>query len=429
MRPTRFPTHPGIYAGVLLVFSAGCTVEASPSASEAQFALESCTDSAAWFEGAFAGLPEVREELVTTLTDSRMHPGTYHVPSPERTAAFEVMLGALLDNVDRMRAGEDADWCHLLANEAKAAGYSIVRVLDTNASGTQGTGRYFILGTDVATNGEQGYFVINPGAQRNLVIESPHSGYDPDSDVGAARLFVSDLAPRAVVFNGAERCALEPSQSPAECAGHTPQCEGTSFPRSDVAHATTPLFHAFHRRLSDRGLPQSLVHAEPTRFIQVHTAPAQPVIATGTRDPDQQGAISNTIRELVSHRVRVGSRVHSCNDGNDGTPGDSIIGVATNNECADFNVQALYTNASGSVACGAQNPMAGSNRWIQVEGGIAWDSSNTSVDGTASSVGWYQVMDAVRASPWGVCDLTCTGGSACGIGPAHRPATAPACAP
>jgi hypothetical protein len=217
---------------------------------------------------------------------------------------------------------------------------------------------------------------------------------------------------------------------PAECAGTTAVCSGgqAPFPRSDMAHGIHTLFHSFHKLLSDRPPPADRPFALPVRFAQFHTAPAEPVISTGTSDPNQPGAISNTIKTLLAKRVAC--RVHSCNDGNDSTPGDSILGVAANNECADYNPQALYTNTGGSLECNVQNPRVGSNRWIQIEGAFDWESTNTTVDGTAPRPGWFQIMDALRdPAAWGLCDLTCGGGNQGSLGLPQPPIAQTSCPP
>ena len=195
-----------------------------------------------------------------------------------------------------------------------------------------------------------------------------------------------------------------------------------------MAHGIHTLFHSFHKLLNDRPPPADRPFALPVRFAQFHTAPAEPVIATGTSDPNQPGAISNLIRALLAKRVAC--QVHSCNDGNDGTPGDSILGVAKNNECADYNPQALYSNTGGRLDCMSQNPIGGNNRWIQIEGAFDWLSTNTTVGGTAPRPGWFQIMDAIRdPAAWGLCDLTCGGGYQCSLGPAQPPVAQTPCPP
>lgn len=379
------------------------------------------------YESVISVLPEISGDLVAFLNSAMHPPNSYQIPSGQRIAAFEAWVTEILDGVDRMRRGERVNWCAIAGAKATAAGYTLYRFHD---SGPGRTGRYFLLGLDTSTTNQQAPFVINPEARRNIVIEAPHVPTDPGSGVGAARVFTSDLAPRALLLNGASRCSLPVSVAPAECAGTTATCTGVQapFPRSDMAHGIHTLFHSFHKLLNDRPPPADRPFALPVRFAQFHTAPAEPVIATGTSDPNQPGAISNTIQALLAKRVAC--RVHSCNDGNDGTPGDSILGVAKNNECADYNPQALYTNTGGSLDCMSQNPMRGNNRWIQIEGSFDWLSTNTTVDGTAPRAGWFQIMDALRdPSAWGLCDLTCDGGYQCPLGPAQPSISRVVCPP
>jgi hypothetical protein len=397
-------------------------LEATPVSAKAP----ACVDQYG-YEKVISVLPEISGDLVAFLNSRAMHPDSYQIPSSERIAAFEAWVTDVLDGVDRMRRGESVDWCAVAGAKATAAGYTLYRFHD---SGPGRTGRYFLLGQDTSTGNQQAPFVINPEARRNIVIEAPHVPNDPGSGVGAARVFTSDLAPRALILNGASRCSLPLSVAPAECAGTTAQCTGVQapFPRSDMAHTIHTLFHSFHKLLSDRPPPTDRPFALPVRFAQFHTAPAEPVISTGTSDQNQPSAISNTIKTLLAKRVAC--RIHSCNDGNDGTPGDSILGVASNNECADFNPQALYTNTGGSLDCNSQNPMRGNNRWIQIEGAFDWLSTNTTVDGTAPRPGWFQIMDAMRdPAAWGLCDLTCEGGYQCSLGPAQLPAARTPCPP
>jgi hypothetical protein len=380
------------------------------------------------YENVISVLPELSGDLVAFLNSPEMHPNSYQIPSLERIAAFEAWVTEVLDGVDRMRRGESVGWCSIAARAAATAGYTLYRFHD---SGPNRTGRYFLLALDISTSNQQAPFVINPTARRNIVLEAPHVPTDPGSGVGAARVFTSDLAPRALILNGAMRCSLPVSAVPAECAGTTAQCSSplqAPFPRSDMAHAVHTLFHGFHKVLSDRPTPPDRPFALPARFAQFHTAAAEPVIATGTSDPNQPGAISNTIKTLLAKRVAC--RVHSCNDGDDGTSGDSVLGRASNNECADFNPQALYTNTGGSLDCSSQNPMIGSNRWIQIEGNFDWLSTNTTVDGTANRAGWFQIMDALRdPQAWGLCDLTCEGGYECSLGPAQASVAHTLCPP
>jgi hypothetical protein len=404
----------------------GAALEASPADGDAGSQSDSgpandCTDNPKWFEGSFAKLPELSADIVSVVEDSALHPNSYTIPSAIRIAAFETLIDEILDAVDEMWASQSPDWCAIAADGA-SAGYLIFRLYEANSK------RYFIFGKDAATQGEQPSFFVNPEAKRNIVLEAPHAINDTNSEIGTARMFVSDLAPRAAIFSGAARCSLSVLDAPPECAGETPVCAGNGFPRSDMAHNIHSLFHSFHEKLNDRAAPLVRTRAEPTKFAQLHTANAEPVISTGTSDPNQSGPISNTIRGLVAARISSLAPVHSCNDGDDGTSGDSIIGVVTNNECADFNPQALYTNVARSLACTAQNPLTASNRFIQVEGHINWTSSDTSADGTAADVGWFQVMDAIRdPTAWGTCDLTCAGGTGCVLGSAQASPPAQSC--
>lgn len=424
------PLLAALAAAILL--TAGCSSDGGASfhapakSSSLSEKSPACIDQDG-YENTLSVLPEISGDLVAFLNSAAMHPNAYQIPSGERIAAFEAWIPDVLDGVDRMRRGQSVNWCAIAGAKANAAGYTLYRFHDL---GPARTGRYFLLGVDTSTTNQQAAFVINPLAKRNIVLEAPHVPTDPGSGVGAARVFTSDLAARALILNGANRCSLPVSVAPAECAGTTPACAGgqAPFPRSDMAHGIHTLFHSFHKLLNDRPPPADRPFALPVRFAQFHTAPAEPVIATGTSDPNQPGAISNTLKALLANRVAC--RVHSCNDGNDGTPGDSILGVARNNECADYNPQALYTNTGGSLDCMAQNPMGGNNRWIQIEGAFDWLSTNTTVDGTAPRPGWFQIMDAMRdPAAWGLCDLACGGGYQCSLGPAQPPVAQTTCPP
>lgn len=137
---------------------------------------------------------------------------------------------------------------------------------------------------------------------------------------------------------------------------------------------------------------------------------------SGTSNPTEAASsISNRLLATLKGPFAGGVRSHSCNDGPDGTTGDKTIG-SSNNECAEYNSQALYTNADDSLSCEMVNPAALSNRWIQLEGGIDWPSTDTRTSG-ATSAGWFQLMDAIRdPDVWGACDMTCAGGQSGTLG-------------
>jgi hypothetical protein len=202
--------------------------------------------------------------------------------------------------VDATRRDRNAGgWCDV-KSKAQAAGYEVKRYYDTY------TGRYFIYAHDLSTNNQQAFFFLNPFAKRNLVLESPHALTDGGSAEAAAKVFVSDLVPRALLVNGAKRCA---SSAISGCFGSSNFChpDTLEWALSDTAHATTNLFYQFHTTLNDRAGMVDREMGTP-KFAQFHTFGAladstnQRIIladSTGRTNVSTSASIANTVEERI----------------------------------------------------------------------------------------------------------------------------------
>lgn len=384
-------------------------------------AAASCGEAVTWYAGSFRKLPE-REGSLVSFVDSHPHPSTFSsVPlGSSREAAFANFVTALLDAVDANRTNSNGgDWC-LVRSRAATAGYGVYRFWDTSTS------RYFIYAHDTATSNQQAFFFINPFARRNVVVEAPHAGFDTESPEGAAKLFVSSLAPRALIINGSRRCA---SSTVANCDGSSTSCAARPWSLSDVAHARTNTFYKFHQILNaragltdrDMGLP---------RFVQIHTF--------GSSDPNQRVIFADgSARDMVAESSSIANRAetstdtlistdastHSCQDGNDritlanGLPADVTVGDPRN-RCAEKNVEGRLTNdPSIANTCTSGDTLTGGSRFLHVEGvSDVWRNSTF----TSTLVTWQHVRDGLRSgSVMGACNMTCNATStSCVLGPA-----------
>ena len=319
------------------------------------------------------------------------------------------------------------------ASKAKAldAGYSIVRYYDTGLGRPK---RYYIYAHDTLTADQQAFFVLNPTARRNIVIENAHPIDDACSKNGAGRLFLSDLAPRALIVSGARRCS---SAYPAPCVGSSGMCrQDRKFALSDMAHATSNLFYTAHKIFNDR--PAATGHTtQATKFVQIHSyiypldgnrvviadATARKVV-TGTAD-----AISNRLEAEIDLLVpgEASAKTHSCQDGLD--PGhnyysDPTIGDS-HNRCAEKNVHGRYTNNSNMNTCTGGDTTTATNRFLHLEAtGTAAEGRACTVWNDATTVTnrvtWRTVRDALmKPSTFGACDLKCwwKASTTCTLGP------------
>jgi len=206
----------------LAIASVGCTsgqTSGTPPAGQGELA------TTRWHAGNFRHLPSMSGDIESLVTGLE-HPnaGGYGKVSSARKAAFTSFVDGLFAAMEESIAdGGAGDWCGVIA-KADTAGYAVRRFYDTT------TGRWFVYGFDTTPHG-QGYFLLNPFAKRNLVIEVPHAGFEAATDSQGVRIFKA-LAARALLVNKEHRCS---DRDQTTCDGSTTQCGGF-FTESDVAH-------------------------------------------------------------------------------------------------------------------------------------------------------------------------------------------------
>ncbi len=346
----------------------------------------------AWEEGRFRVLPANSGDLVT-FVHGLNHPTTgYVVPSATRLTNFNAFLDAVFAATNASLANpETGDWC-LVISRAATAGYTVQRYYDTV------TDRWFLYAFDNTGQGQASLF-INPEARRNLVIEVPHSqtftGSASEDYTGreGIRLFV-DLSARALILNGATRCA---SGTDTSCDGSQSQCTSTSSPprRSDVAHETETLFFAAHQRFED---------LFDSRFVQLHgkgSGTARAIIGDGTINDTFANSVAITYASNLSARLAATDRrVDACQASGD--PEEAL--------CGKTNVEGRYTNRPAGNAC-TTGTSTYVGRFLHIEqerdlGDTLWDSVSEAVRDT-----WY---------PAAACDMN--NASTCLLGSSRRAA-------
>jgi hypothetical protein len=323
----------------------------------------------------------------------------YQTVSPARKADFTAFVIALLKAVDdSLTDGDTGDWCAVTAG-ADAAGYALQRFYD------KATGRWFVYGRDTTADG-QSYFLFNPFAKRNLVIEVPHAGSEIGTDRQGVRIFKA-LAARALLVNKEHRCS-DPDQT--TCDGTSTQCKGF-FTESDVAHHTANTFMLLHEQLARDGR---------SRFVQLHgmagrIAPAPrntAQIGDGTVSDTNASSVSLAFAERLRRYVPANDGVHACQA--PGTPPSPVL-------CGETNVQGRQTNAPAGDAC-TTGTMTTNGRFLHVE-----QHPSLRDDDDADGYFWGDVRDALRDT-WPACDMN-NGAIDCTLGPVqtqHGGLTCPA---
>lgn len=345
-----------------------------------------------WHAGNFRKLPTIPVTVppapadLVGLVTALPHPnsGAYGTLSASRTTKFQVFIDGLFAAIDDSLAdGNTGDWCAVKA-QAADAGYEIFRYRDTPS------GRWLVYGRDKTTFG-QAYFVINPFAKRNIVIEVPHEGYDTGTAEEGARIFL-DLAARALIINKEHRCS-DPDAT--TCSGTKGPCNNNKPLReSDVAHEERNTFHLLHRSFSD---------ADPvTKFIQLHgfdgTDDDMAEIADGTTTDVNLGSVSVLFASKLDTYVPEPEAVSSCQE---------AMGSPPSGLCATNNVQGRYTHGSANE-CTANAP-SNTNRFLHVEQAMGLRDNDLS-DGY-----WYgDVRDALKDT-WPTCNMN-NGATDCTLG-------------
>lgn len=424
-----------------ILLAVGCSHSTSAAADlaardaenvELQTLTQACTAALSPWSGSLRKLPEQRGDLLTFIAN-HPHPSSYEkvASTSPRYIKFQDFMTVTLDAIDAMRADSSkGDWCGVKA-KALDAGYSVVRYYDTGPGRPK---RYYIYAHDTLTADQQAFIVLNPTARRNIVIENAHPKDDACSENGAARLFLSDLAPRALIVSGARRCS---SPYPAACVGSSGLCrQDRKFALSDMAHATSNLFYAAHKIFNNRPAATGYT-TQPTKFVQIHSyiypldgnrvviadATAREVV-TGIPD-----AISNRLEAEIDLLVpgEASTKTHSCQDGLD--PGhnfysDPSIGDS-HNRCAEKNVHGRYTNNPNMNTCTGDDTSTATNRFLHLEATgtaadgracIVWNDATTDT----SRVTWRTVRAALmKPTTFGACDLKCRwdASTTCTLGP------------
>jgi hypothetical protein len=299
-----------------------------------------------WIEGEFPRLPERRGDLVATLAVEPV--ATRFTREAARGPAVRAMVRKIV------AARTDGRWCDAVRS-ARSAGYELSRFFDEglHRSGAE-VRRYFVIARDQRGRGEA-TIVVNPNPSRNMIIEAPHSDSEANTRREALELF-RELGARAVVLNGANRCA---STAGAEC---TPPRDGVSvcgswepnFRRSDVAHWPDTAFQDTHVVLEDLFRPY---------VIQLHqfepVGAWWAVVSDGMRTAlgERHASISVRLRDALKRQVPTTVAVGSCQCEHDGNHPAL---------CGDLNLQGRYTNQAIDGVCTTSSRVS-SDRFIHLE--------------------------------------------------------------
>lgn len=356
-----------------------------------------------WYAGVFTKLPVQPAGELLSLIAGLSHPtaGGYGTVSLQRAGNFNLFVDALLQTVEATVADRrQGDWC-AVQNKASAAGYGVKRFYDTTTS------HWFIYAYDKTPYG-QGYFLLNPMAKRDLVIQAPHVGRELNTDLEGARLFTT-LAARALFLNKEDRCS-DPDAS--ACSGTTTACNADGddvdrpYPQSDVAHELHNTFFLFHQRLVGR--------SAATRFLQLHGMVGSSTdvaeVSDGSQAPNS-ASLANIFAAALGQHVPNRSAVHSCQAG---------TGPVSAGLCAFTNVEGRVANGVSASACTTSTSTA-SGRFLNLEQIRALRD-----DDESDGMSWRDVEDALVAT-WPTCDLN-GGDRDCTLGPAQTqpsPGTCP----
>jgi hypothetical protein len=341
-----------------------------------------------WHAGAFRHLPSMSGDI-ESLVMAFEHPnaGGYQTLNESRHAAFTAFLNGLFRAIDDSLAdGDTGDWCGVVTS-AGAAGYSVRRFYDTP------TGRWFVYGADATVDG-QSYFLLNPFARRNLVVEVPHAGFESETDREGVRIFKA-LAARALLVNKEHRCS---DRDATTCDGSTTQCGGF-FRESDVAHHPANTFMLLHA---------GLAVDSRSRFVQLHgmdgriTATVRNVaqIGDGTVTATNAASVSVTFAGHLRQYVPANHGVRACQD--TGTPPSPVL-------CGETNLQGRQTNAPTADAC-TTGTSTMSGRFLHIEQHLSLRD-----DDEGDGFSWGDVRDALKDT-WPACDMN-NGAADCSLGP------------
>jgi hypothetical protein len=206
--------------------------------------------------------------------------------------------------------------------------------------------------------GHHAVAIINPDAERDLVVEVPHPSFEPGTLEEGYDLFARSGG-RALIVAGADRCA---SKVPSGCDGKTSVCGddhgsvAAAYVNSDVAHDVVNIFHFMHEEMGARW-PKS-------RFVQLHgmrSGSAWVILSDGARHYSRVTSHwSNQVRDAIRAKISGKSdKVTSCQ-----SVEDSEL-YEFRRLCGLENVQGRSLNHS-SNACSSGTENA-SGRFLHVE--------------------------------------------------------------
>jgi hypothetical protein len=358
---------------VALVLLAGGLIGCSVEIDEEPVAEDEQALSSAWYTGAFAellseGSGDIRQLIIGLPLDA-----TYTNLDERAEARVEVMFDAIYAALDRSLASPcgatTAERWKTARSAAFAAGYYLRRYYDVIHR------RWFLVGKANRQPGKPrglAYFIVNPEPGRNIVLEVPHKGVDRNTEIEGAHLFTA-LAARAILVNGAERCA---SSTPTSChAGPTRTCGG-SYRMSDVSHNDDNAFFALHAAFDRR---------HKARFFQIHqntSSGTDAIISDGTSARSNSASPSHKFYEALRRRVPNAS-VRGCQSG-------------YSELCGLQNQQGKMTNTQSTNVCTL--PIAKSSKTYRF---LHFEQSSTMADATCTGGKcWEPVRDALLAT-WG----------------------------
>lgn len=186
-------------------------------------------------------------------------------------------------------------------------------------------------------NGIHPLVVVNPNATKQLIAEAPHASLERGT-ISQAAMFLSHLGGRAAIIAGAHRCAAVEKTS---CSGKTRVCgtdERSTYPVSDVAHATENLFHIAHETLA-ASFPEAIVFSLHGMRDRGET---DLIISDGSlrKVPVDEG-LSGKLRDALRLKLPgTDEQVVSCHDNGD----NQKFGFVR--LCGSTNVQGRHINDS-----------------------------------------------------------------------------------
>jgi len=282
-------------------------------------------------------LTVVKRPLVAFIT-SRKHLAADtlddFVTRAARKARFQALVEALADQ----------DWPQVTAI-ADQIGYRAVTV-------REGRVWYAIV---FDRRGRDPIVILNLKPRRELIIGAPHVGFE--RAIGEqATVLMRDVGARAVILNGADRCA---SAAHTACDGTTAVC-GASEPYrdSDVGHNVDTLFHIAHVVLAARW-PNAIVMSIHGMDEDDEGVKTQMIVSNGaTAKDDDKLTAATRLRAMIGRAIPPKGTVVSCNLTADEK-------YQARNLCGTTNVQGRHVNGDADACTGGVSQ--GTGRFIHLE--------------------------------------------------------------